>query len=269
MKNLFKNWDNPISKERLELVFLNRNHAYGAYIIRKEYNASVVRAFGMTTLVLLVLAFIPSVLSCFRPVRDMEENKFDEVVLTMHQIPASGELPLPSKTKNSPYKTTRPAGQFNGYLVKDHDSTGQELSRDEWFGLHASNSPVRIDSVTAYHDLPETGLPGKPEESKVHTWVEEMPRFPGGEAAMLRFLSSNINYPAAARQDQITGTVYISFVINKEGEIENIETVRGIGGGCEEEAIRVIREMPAWKAGRQNGQAVKVHYLLPVSFQLR
>ena len=96
-----------------------------------------------------------------------------------------------------------------------------------------------------------------------------MPEFPGGENAMLKYLSNNIKYPVDAREANITGIVYLSFIVDKEGEIKNIEILKGIGGGCEEEAMRVIKNMKKWKPGKQNGQSVNVQFKLPVSFTLR
>lgn len=99
--------------------------------------------------------------------------------------------------------------------------------------------------------------------------VESMPEFPGGYAALLAFLSKHIRYPELARKTNIQGTVHLSFVVSKTGEVHNIELLRGIGGSCDEEAIRVIKMMPAWVPGKQRGKAVNVAFNLPVNFVLR
>ena len=105
-------------------------------------------------------------------------------------------------------------------------------------------------------------------EEEIFSIVEEMPSFPGGETQLFKFLGKNIKYPAMARDAGIKGRVYIQFVVWKDGSIRDVQLLRGIGGGCDEEAMRVVKMMPNWNAGRQRGKAVSVIYRLPVNFQL-
>lgn len=98
--------------------------------------------------------------------------------------------------------------------------------------------------------------------------AEEMPSFPGGYASMMKFISQNIKYPMLAKEANISGTVYIGFVIEKDGTISNIVLLREIGGGCDEEAIRVVSLMPKWNCGKQNGRPVRVKLTLPIKFSL-
>lgn len=107
-----------------------------------------------------------------------------------------------------------------------------------------------------------------PSIDRTFTVVEEMPQFPGGEAKLFMFLS-NVKYPSVARENGISGRVYITFVIDKNGIIREPKVLRGIGGGCDEEALRVVKAMPAWIPGKQNGIAVNVQYNLPINFNLR
>jgi TonB family protein len=102
--------------------------------------------------------------------------------------------------------------------------------------------------------------------TKARTIVEQMPEFPGGDAALLKYISSNLKVPAAAKEKNIKGTVYINFIISSKGHVLFPYVVRGIGSGCDEEALRLIRNMPAWKPGKQNGSPVLVRYNLPVKF---
>jgi len=104
---------------------------------------------------------------------------------------------------------------------------------------------------------------------EIFTIVEEMPSFPGGDGALVKFLSDNIKYPALARENGITGTVFLTFQVGKDGKVSEVKILRGIGGGCDEEAVRVVKNMPAWRAGKQRGQAVIVQYNLPVKFSLK
>ncbi len=101
------------------------------------------------------------------------------------------------------------------------------------------------------------------------TIVEQMPEFPGGNDEMFKFLSNNIRYPVIAQENGVTGMVILTFVVSKTGKISDIQVVRGIGSGCDEEAIRVVKKMPDWKPGRQGGSAVPVKFTLPVRFSLR
>lgn len=102
----------------------------------------------------------------------------------------------------------------------------------------------------------------------VFVLVETMPEFPGGENAMYKYLVDNLKYPEQAKKEKITGKVYISFVVERDGSISNAEVLRGIGGGCDEEALRVVRNMPKWKPGTQRNKPVRVQYTLPLNFKL-
>jgi TonB family protein len=115
--------------------------------------------------------------------------------------------------------------------------------------------PMRVDEPA--HDANE-----------VMTVVEEMPEFPRGQEALMKYLSSKIKYPEEAMQDGIEGAVFISFVVEEDGRISNVKALRGLGGGLTEEAIRVIKGMPNWMPGKQAGKAVRVQYNLPIRFKL-
>jgi TonB family protein len=103
---------------------------------------------------------------------------------------------------------------------------------------------------------------------EVYTVVEQMPQFPGGNDAMMSYIRRELRYPETAKELGIQGKVICSFVVDRSGEIRNVEVLRGIGGGCDQEAVRVLRNMPAWTPGKQNGQAVNVKFNLPISFKL-
>jgi len=109
----------------------------------------------------------------------------------------------------------------------------------------------------------------KTSKSTVYEEVEEMPKFVGGDDEMLQFLYNNINYPTAAKDNNIEGMVVVEFVVEKDGSISNLELLRDIGGGCGEEAMRVVSQMPKWIPGKQKGQAVNVAYKLPIRYKLQ
>ena len=105
-------------------------------------------------------------------------------------------------------------------------------------------------------------------EEEIFKIVEEMPSFPGGEAKLMEFVGENIKYPQIARETGIQGRVFVNFVVEPDGSVSNVSVLRGIGGGCDEEAMRVIKSMPKWKPGKQRGKAVRVSYQIPVYFRL-
>ena len=98
--------------------------------------------------------------------------------------------------------------------------------------------------------------------------VEKPPQYPGGEQERVNFLVKTIRYPEQARMKGIEGTVYLTFIVEKSGIISDVRVLRGIGGGCDEEAVRAIRAMPKWKPGTQNGKAVRVQFNMPLKFTL-
>lgn len=106
------------------------------------------------------------------------------------------------------------------------------------------------------------------QDPDVYTVVEKMPEYPGGEEARIKFLVTNIKYPPKARKEGIKGTVFVTFIIEKDGKITNVKALKGIGGGCDEEAVRVISMMPNWKPGMQRGEAVRVQFNMPIKFHL-
>lgn len=106
-------------------------------------------------------------------------------------------------------------------------------------------------------------------EEEIFIIVETQPEYPGGDAARMKFLQENLKYPQMAKESGIQGTVYATFVVEKDGRITDVKILRGIGGGCDEEAIRVIKMMPKWKPGQQRGKGVRVQFNLPIKFTLQ
>lgn len=106
-------------------------------------------------------------------------------------------------------------------------------------------------------------------EQEIFIVVEDPPSFPGGDEARIRFLSENIRYPQMARESGIQGTVFVTFVVERDGSVTDVRILRGIGGGCDEEAIRVIKAMPKWNAGKQRGRPVRVQFNMPIRFTLQ
>jgi len=105
-------------------------------------------------------------------------------------------------------------------------------------------------------------------EDEIFVFVEDQPGYPGGDKARIKYLQENIKFPVMAIESGIQGTVYVTFVVEKDGRITSVKVLRGIGGGCDEEAVRVIKKMPRWKAGKQRGRSVRVQFNMPVRFVL-
>ena len=109
----------------------------------------------------------------------------------------------------------------------------------------------------------------KTSNDKVFEKVEDMPEFPGGEQAMMDFVGKNVQYPKEAMEKEISGRVMEGFIVEKDGSVNEVKIVRGIGGGCDEEAVRVVKAMPKWKPGKEKGKPVRVSYMMPIFFKLQ
>ncbi|GAB4035911.1 TonB family protein [Spirosoma gilvum] len=161
---------------------------------------------------------------------------------------------------------------------------GFETTELEVKGRSSINASLRIQSnklnevvVVAYEPTSKpttsTDTQGKVKSSssgkgEVFTVVEQVPEFPGGMQALGQYLARNLRYPKEAQQNRIQGRVFVQFVVSQQGDIQNLRVLKGIGGGCDEEAVRVVSQMPKWNPGKQNGEAVAVQYNLPIQFQL-
>ena len=109
----------------------------------------------------------------------------------------------------------------------------------------------------------------KAANDKVLEKAEVMPEFPGGEQAMMKFVSENVQYPEEAKEKEISGRVLVGFIVEKDGSVNEVKIVQGIGGGCDEEAVRVVKAMPKWKPGKQDGKTVRVSYTMPFFFKMQ
>jgi protein TonB len=113
-----------------------------------------------------------------------------------------------------------------------------------------------------------TPWPEVPDSNQVLIVVEEMPSFPGGMPSLSAYVSEHLKYPEKAKKLRVEGLVLLQFTVEKDGSVSNVEVIRGIGYGCDEEALRVVKAMPAWKPGQQVGKPVRVRYSLPIRFKL-
>ena len=127
---------------------------------------------------------------------------------------------------------------------------------------------VEVDDVTEGFIAPEVGEVENSDFVDVYTIVEQMPEFPGGSEKLMEFVISNTQYPQEAKEKGVQGKVFVSFIVEKDGSVGEVELLRGIGFGCDEEAMRVVESLPKWIPGKQNGEAVRVRYQIPVFFNL-
>jgi protein TonB len=179
-----------------------------------------------------------------------ELNIVEEEVLNTHQPPPPPPTP------------PRPQNITLLKVVEDNMEDVQEIS----ISVEADQSTEIPEYVPA--ERYAIGEEQEIKEEEIFLVVEEQPEFPGGYAALNRYLHEQIKYPNTAMELNIQGTVYVSFVVEPDGSVTNITLLRGIGAGCDEEALRVVSGMPRWKPGKQRNKAVRVRFNLPVRFVL-
>lgn len=145
--------------------------------------------------------------------------------------------------------------QKNEELAKQNEEYRQKINL-----LRAKDRPIQIDVPLPPEHAPKV--------EKIFSFVEESPEFPGGEEKLMKFLTTNLKYPQIARENAVEGNVYVKFIIEKDGSITNIQVARGIGYGCDQEAVRVVKTMPKWEPGKQRGTPVRSRFILPFKFKL-
>ena len=257
-------WSNAINPERRDIVFEHRNKEYGGYALRRDYQRRVIFALLITLSGIGLTITAPLLISFLSKAKFGKEVKVTEGITLEEPPPIDKSTPPPPPVIPPPpvqqtIKFTPPK------VVKDEEVEEPPPTQEEI-------KETQVSTVTQEGDKNLIDLPpdpvGDPDAGKIFTVVEEMPSFPGGEAKLFEYLSK-IKYPVIARENGITGRVYVTFVVDKDGKIKDVKKLRGIGGGCDEEAIRVITAMPDWKPGRQNGRNVSVQFNLPVNFNLK
>ena len=150
-------------------------------------------------------------------------------------------------------------------IEMSNDTTQSDTITDEPFLLEGEVMAPVPDTLKEYVFEPkeDENRPG------VYVIVEQMPEFPGGDKGFHQYIADNIKYPAEAKEMGISGMVYVNFIVEPDGSVSDIRVLRGIGGGCDEEAVRVVESMPKFKPGIQDGEAVRVSYTVPVLFKLQ
>ncbi len=261
------------SDEWCDMIFTEKNHEYGAYVIRKQYWKRQIWATLIAIIFFTVAVSSPVILKTIMPKVHLGNSDVIKVSTVDLEPPKKDENtidePQPEEVRSSNKLTRSPEIMMDDLVRPEDEMKMQEdlikenkaISTRNVDGTENPNAPM-ID------DLNNSIIDEKPVKETVHIIVEQMPEFVGGEQEMLKYLRDNIKYPNEARQQGTTGIVYLTFIISKQGKIQNIKIIRGIGSGCDEEAIRVVESMPNWKPGKQNGSTVPVQFNLPINFKL-
>ena len=185
--------------------------------------------------------------------RQIDESLLNrEVVLDEEMV----EITKQEEQKPQPVETPQQTTQLE--IVEDDVET-EDLN---------INAEVEQNEIIEEYVAPEV-VEEEVSETEIFQIVEEMPSFPGGEGKLMEYVAKNIKYPQIARETGIQGRVFVGFVVEPDGSISNVKLLRGIGGGCDEEAMRVIKSLPKWKPGKQRGKPVRVSYQIPVFFKLQ
>jgi protein TonB len=269
------------SEEWCDVVFDGKNKNYGAYKLRQSSSKRHIVAF----LVVLVFAiFVSALPGLITVVKNLTQNNSGpmEDTFELSNIPVEAEIPEENKIKQEtappppPLKTT--VKFVPPKIAKDEDvREDQEMkSQDE---IQETKIQISVADVKGTND--KTGVDiaelrehkviveEKPVQEKPFVTVEQMPTFPGGEAEMQKFIGQNLKYPVVAQESGIQGRVTVRFVVSKTGAIEDVNVIRGIDPSCDKEAVRVVKSMPKWIPGKQNGLNVPVYFTLPIVFRLK
>ncbi|WP_439880489.1 energy transducer TonB [Pontibacter sp. MBLB2868] len=265
-----------------EVVFKDRNKVYGAFELRQKYEKHVIAALFIAIVVFSSVLATPLIKNMFFASTDKSQLPIietdDRVITDVIVIP-----PLPDKPKIEEQVVAAKKQQVKTEVyaetkvvpddakVETRELANQEDLKEANFGTQKiEGTPPTIPDIKIV-DAPPAGLGdgSAKNEPEIFIIVEEMPEFIGGEKAMLQYLSKKINYPAMAQRQGIEGLVVVSFIVSETGKIRDVEVIKGLGSGTDEEALRVVRNMPDWKPGKQNSRKVPVRYTLPIRFSLK
>jgi protein TonB len=261
-----------------DIVFENRNKAYGAYDLRKVYRPTLTKS--MLIGAIFVLAMLSPALISLIP--NKEEEQFMQEIDLMKIPPPPIDPNEPPPPPPPPIEVPKVATiKFLPPEVKKDEEVPEESPPPVVEELEkvaiADKTQEGDENAQEAIVAPEETAPVKeevkvveaaPVEEQVFQVVEQNPEFPGGMAALGQYLGKNLKYPAAASRANVSGRVFLTFVVNTDGSIQDIQVLKGLGFGCDEEAQRVVKGMPKWKPGKQSGRNVRVKYNLPISFVL-
>lgn len=280
------------SKEWRDIVFENKNKDFGAYTLRADsvhrHNKALV-----ITIVILAVLLVLSILATAGILFNKAEEDInagigqEEMALATQNNAEEEEEeeqiqeieePEPEEAVIEEEEVAQQA--FTEIEVKNDEDVKNEVKDQSEMKEDKSaigtqniegNADIRAAATVAVRETVVVEEKPKEEENKVYSLanVEQKPTFPGGDAAMFKWLGEHINYPAAAAEEGASGKVQVQFVVSKTGKVTQVKVVRGKHPALDKEAVRVVSAMPNWTPGRQNGQPVNVTYILPVNFTLK
>jgi protein TonB len=247
---------------------------YGAEELERKYPRSMLLSLAASLVLVIAAAVYPLVVNSFKHQSEEAIPVKAKKVINYSELQAPPPIDL--EKVQPPILEAKPKAKVIKYLPptpkKDDEVIDEELipTMDELSQDFIGTENVDgLDSIVIGSEEVEIASESPVEVDQVFEFVEVMPEFVGGPEAMNRYLKENLNYPTLAKENQIQGLVFVSFVVTTAGSIENIQLARGVHPALDKEAMRVIAEMPPWKPGLQNRQKVSVRFTLPIRFVLK
>ncbi|MBQ1987507.1 MAG: energy transducer TonB [Muribaculaceae bacterium] len=274
------------SREWSDIVFEGRNKAYGAYVLRTDSKPRHMKAFIYTVVGLIVIGIgaysYLSVQAYIAEQAAITDQASQELVAFVDQaeeepeeeVQEKVEMPepeaLPEEILNTVKVTELLIAKDEEVKKEDEIKTADELKETETaFGSTDFDQGTDDRNVVREYKNEVIVEEKKPEPEKVFTAVEQMPQFPGGDAALMKYLSNNINYPQVAMENGVQGRVIVQFVVTKNGTVGEVKVIRSVDRDLDKEAVRLCKSLPKFIPGKMNGQAVNVWYTLPITFKLQ
>lgn len=271
-----------ISNEWTDLVFEGRNQAYGAYKLRKGTAKRNVWALIIVGLAAALL-YLGLQLQKMAEANKKVENTQAVELAKLNTEKKEAKVEKKEIIKQEPEKVVeqvKSSVKFTAPIIKKDNEVKEEdeIKLDE---VQKSDKAVGAFTVEGNDEVGGAVLKAKEdiaapeppkhvvEETKIFTVVEQMPMYPGGDAALMGYLRDNIHYPTVAAENGVQGRVVVGFVVERDGSITDVKILRGVDPSLDREAMRVVKSMPRWNPGKQNGSAVRVKYQVPVSFRLQ
>ena len=244
-----------------ELVFRDRNKDYGSFQFRKKYIKTLLISSVIGTFLFLLIVLIPFLIHLFR---DIQLDLSMEYIYEVEYIPfaPSEDIQLVELAKSH---ATPPVERQRIPVISDTITPEEEQKP-------VAEEPDMQEEKTEESDTASYGTRGDKigrqanTDTAFSTTIDVYPRYPGGEEARLFYLRRHVSYPKSALDNEIQGVVMVVFVIEVDGSVTNVKILQGIGGGCDEEAVRVTREMPKWSPGKRSGRPVRVIVKMPIVF---
>lgn len=271
-----------ISNEWTDLVFEGRNQAYGAYKLRKgtaKRNVWALLIVGLAAALLYLGLQLQKMAEANKKVENtqavelakLQTEKKKEAKVEKKEVIRQEPEKVVEQVKSS-VKFTAPVIKKDEEVKEEDEIKLDEVQKsDKAVGAFTveGNDEVGGAVLKAKEEIAAPEPPKHVEETKVFTVVEQMPMFPGGDAALMSYLANNIQYPTVAAENGVQGRVVVGFVVERDGSITDVRILRGVDPSLDREAMRVVKSMPRWTPGKQNGSAVRVKYQVPVAFRLQ